>query len=126
MTSHASPVCCQSEIHHKVIKLGKSKPYKRKLRISYPEGGKIIADPEEGIIGYFAGMLTLVSKIAMKLRITTESFSNVGSSHKHPASLLGLIQTNGGKRGEVFSQCTYRKNGRKKDSVSAEETLVLV
>lgn len=109
LTNHASPVRCQSEIHHKVIKLGKSKPYKRKLRNSYPEGAKMIADPEEDIIDYFAGILTLVSKITIKLRITNESFSNLASSLKHLASLLGFVQTNGGRRGEVLSQCTYRK-----------------
>lgn len=86
----------------------------------------MIADPEEGTIDYFAEILTLVSKITIKLRITNESFSNLGSSLKHLASLLRFIQTNGGRRGEVLSQCTYRKNGRNKDSVSAEETLVLV
>lgn len=69
----------------------------------------MIADPGKGIIGYFAGILTLVSKIPMKLRITNESFSNIGSSYKHPASLIGFIQTNGGRRREVFSQCAGRK-----------------
>lgn len=63
----------------------------------------MIADPGEGIIDYFAGILTLVSKITMKLRISNESFSNLGSSLKHLSSLLGFIQTNGGRRGEVLS-----------------------